>query len=1166
MVDLLDSAGSATNEAPAPRDRYVTIGGQVVKGTASDEKQTTTDGGQTTVPESPADAITGPAGPQGPKGDTGPTGPTGADGKDGRDGLNGADGEPGTTLHAALMDLLGAGPEYTHLNVAQTLSLTGGGDTSLHWHSADRARANHTGTQLSVTISDFSTAADARITAQKGVVNGIATLDANIKIPLAQIPDALIGQVKFQSLWNQTTNSPTLPATPAAGTKGYYWICTDASQATFQGLVLNTGDWLIVNGNEGSLSWGKVDNTDSVTSVFGRTGSITAQATDYNAYYQPLDSDLTAIAALTTTTFGRSLLTVADAAAARTAIGAADAALLANYLPLAGGSMNLGAQILIQKDVAPETGIDNTSFLNAGLVITRQTNASSTYSAGIGFRNNGSGFDKCALFYLDVADGNFKKQTGKGLIHQMWDSGSLAFGTGNANMARGDHNHDGIYQPLDADLTSIAALATTVYGRGFLPLADAASARTYIGAQVAGSYESSLGNPASDGYLLSSTTAGVRSWAAPYSHPATHPQSVVDSSSGWITTALSGKQAAGSYQALDADLTAISALSTTGFVRRTATDTWAASALVWSDISSGHPSVIAGTGLSGTGSIASNVTLSVAYGTAAGTAAQGNDSRILNGQTAYGWGNHASAGYALSSSLPVASSTTPSALGTATVGTGTTWARADHVHAMPTASQVGAEPALGNPGTSGFVLSSTTAGVRSWVALPSVPVSSVFGRTGAVVATSGDYSAYYLGLTAQAADSAKLGGQLPSYYATASSLNNYLPLAGGTMTGPIGGMGRGGTDNGKWLHQLATGVVGGISNGTNSVIINRYAYSGFTGFVGSDSEFYGICNDHQYGVGGQLSIISGGSETSIGFFVGTPFATPGGQRQAPLVGSWTSSNLTLSTALSGTSASFTARCSQAGYGIWDSGNLNWGGSGGSYGSATTMARSDHNHDSTYLALAGGTLTGPLGGTSATFSASLMAGSLYIGEPNGAADAVLSRQSGSLTVYFSDNATVPISVNRSDFSTDIYKARISNVVSDVTPYTSGYKLGSSSSRWDSVYAVDADLSGIRLSSVTTVTADIQSANAPSMSYGRNVVNPSSTTVNSYARLPTVVTGGFVLVMGATNGNPNIAPSVGISNADASAKIMPKSGLAGVLWQQVTGTKLYYSDGSNWYEIG
>ena len=46
-----------------------------------------------------------------------------------------------------------------------------------------------------------------------------------------------------------------------------------------------------------------------------------------------------------------------------------------------------------------------------------------------------------------------------------------------------------------------------------------------------------------------------------------------------------------------------------------------------------------------TGLTLTNTAFSVKYGTAAGTAAQGNDSRINNGQTAYGWGNHASAGY-----------------------------------------------------------------------------------------------------------------------------------------------------------------------------------------------------------------------------------------------------------------------------------------------------------------------------------------------------------------------------------------------------------------------------------------------------------------------------------------------------------------------------------------
>lgn len=49
--------------------------------------------------------------------------------------------------------------------------------------------------------------------------------------------------------------------------------------------------------------------------------------------YQPLDADLTAIAALATTAFGRSILTAATAAAARALLG------VVNGLPLAGGTV-----------------------------------------------------------------------------------------------------------------------------------------------------------------------------------------------------------------------------------------------------------------------------------------------------------------------------------------------------------------------------------------------------------------------------------------------------------------------------------------------------------------------------------------------------------------------------------------------------------------------------------------------------------------------------------------------------------------------------------------------------------------------------------------------------------------------------------------------------------
>jgi len=47
----------------------------------------------------------------------------------------------------------------------------------------------------------------------------------------------------------------------------------------------------------------------------------------------------------------------------------------------------------------------------------------------------------------------------------------------------------GPYQPLDSDLTAIAALATTTFGRAFLTLVDGPAALTYIGAAPAGSYQ-----------------------------------------------------------------------------------------------------------------------------------------------------------------------------------------------------------------------------------------------------------------------------------------------------------------------------------------------------------------------------------------------------------------------------------------------------------------------------------------------------------------------------------------------------------------------------------------------------------------------------------------------------------------------------------------------------
>jgi hypothetical protein len=67
--------------------------------------------------------------------------------------------------------------------------------------------------------------------------------------------------------------------------------------------------------------------------------------------------------------------------------------------------------------------------------------------------------------------------------------------------------------------------------------------------------------------------------------------------------------------------------------------------------------------LAGGGDLAQNTAFNKNFGTTVGTVAEGNDSRILNGQTAFGWGNHASAGYALTTGSNINQSSFRTALG-----------------------------------------------------------------------------------------------------------------------------------------------------------------------------------------------------------------------------------------------------------------------------------------------------------------------------------------------------------------------------------------------------------------------------------------------------------------------------------------------------------------------
>jgi hypothetical protein len=118
---------------------------------------------------------------------------------------------------------------------------------------------------------------------EKNQANGYAPLDAGAKVPIANLPDSVVGQVEYQGTYNASTDTPTLPA--ASTVKGHYYVVSVAG--TYETISYAVGDWIISNGT----AWEKVDNTDAVTTVFGRLGAVVANESDYSSFY-PLISDL----------------------------------------------------------------------------------------------------------------------------------------------------------------------------------------------------------------------------------------------------------------------------------------------------------------------------------------------------------------------------------------------------------------------------------------------------------------------------------------------------------------------------------------------------------------------------------------------------------------------------------------------------------------------------------------------------------------------------------------------------------------------------------------------------------------------------------------------------------------------------------------------------------
>jgi hypothetical protein len=161
----------------------------------------------------------------------------------------------------------------TNGSVIQSISVDTYGHVTV-LSSIDLDTRYFTETEVNTLLTNY------QLLSQKGVANGYVPLDGTGKIPTAYLPDSILGQVTYVGTWNATTNTPTLPDPTTV--KGDYYIVTTAG--TYLGIDYQIGDWIISDG----IGWTKVDNSDSVTSVFGRTGNVVANEADYQSFYPRL--------------------------------------------------------------------------------------------------------------------------------------------------------------------------------------------------------------------------------------------------------------------------------------------------------------------------------------------------------------------------------------------------------------------------------------------------------------------------------------------------------------------------------------------------------------------------------------------------------------------------------------------------------------------------------------------------------------------------------------------------------------------------------------------------------------------------------------------------------------------------------------------------------------
>ena len=193
-------------------------------------------------------------------------------------------------------------------------------------------RANHTGTQLASTISDFSSAAKSAAVADsisngvtdiapsqnavydalalkldssvRGANNGVASLDAGGKVPVSQLPSSVM---EFKGVFDPASAT----FTDATGNAGDVYLASVAGSydAGSGSITYAIGDWAVHNGTifQKSLNSNAVVSVNSQTGIVSLNTSHISATTDKNYV---TDADLTHLSNLSGTNSGDQTITL----------------------------------------------------------------------------------------------------------------------------------------------------------------------------------------------------------------------------------------------------------------------------------------------------------------------------------------------------------------------------------------------------------------------------------------------------------------------------------------------------------------------------------------------------------------------------------------------------------------------------------------------------------------------------------------------------------------------------------------------------------------------------------------------------------------------------------------------------------------------------------------